>query len=95
MRDVSRIWGLDPQFLGQRSAKPGLLRSDSQCGISDSGIGVYVRVQGKGMGITATHLSFEDDAKKAKPGGRGQLKSTVEIYTKAINVHVYLHKDSA
>ena len=51
MRDVSRIWGLDPQFLGQRSAKPGLLRSDSQCGISDSGIGVYVRVRGKGMEI--------------------------------------------
>ena len=66
MRDVSRIWGLDPQFLGQRSAKPGLLRSDSQCGISDSGIGVYVRVRGKGMGTTAIHLSFEDDAKKGK-----------------------------
>ena len=85
MRDVSRIWGLDPQFLGQRSAKPGLLRSDSQCGISDSGFGVYVRVQGKGMGITAIHLSFEDDAKKAKLGGTGAAeKCTVEIYTKAI-----------
>ena len=84
MRDVSRIWGLDPQFLGQRSAKPGLLRSDSQCGISDSGIGVYVRVQGKGMGITAIHLSLKMMQKRQNSGGRGQLKSTVEIYTKAI-----------
>ena len=71
MRDVSRIWGLDPQFLGQRRAKPGLLRSDSQCGISDSGIGVYVRIRGKGMGTTAIHLSFEDYAKKAKPRRTG------------------------
>ena len=30
MRDVSGIWGLDPQFLGQRGAKPARLNVPSR-----------------------------------------------------------------
>ena len=54
MRDVSGIWGLDPQFLGQRSTKPPLL--GPQCpGLmagytQDLGIGAYVRFHMDGIG---------------------------------------------